>query len=419
MWDVFSHTPGKVFEGHTGDVACDHYHRLPEDIQLMKELGLQGYRFSLSWPRLLPAGTGARNEKGFDFYNRLIDGLLEAGIKPCATLYHWDMPSALFDQGGWLSEDSPKWFEEYTEAAARAFGDRVKFWMTFNEPQVFVGLGHQYGNHAPGLRLEFDDIKSIIRNILLSHGRSVKVLRQFSEGCEVGMAPVGHGCIAATSSAADVEAARKFCFDHSKPTVWPMSVWLDPILDGGYRDQEAVKAGNLPDLSAEDLEIIAQPIDFVGLNTYFSEVAESDGAGGYRVLPNKVGEPQTTFKWYVRPESLYWVTRFFSERWPKTPIYFTENGLSNQDWVHLDGKVHDTTRIDFLHRYLRELRRAAGEGCDVRGYFQWSLMDNFEWAEGYRERFGLIHVDYQTLKRTPKDSYYWYREVIKANGANL
>lgn len=419
VWDAFCDRPGAVFEGHNGDVACDHYHRYPEDIQLMKDLGLQSYRCSISWPRLFPEGIGARNEKGFDFYNRLFDGLLEAGIKPAVTLYHWDFPLALYRKGGWMNPDSPKWFGEYAEACAKAFGDRIDMWMTHNEPQCFIGLGHQTGRHAPGDKYPFFEIRNMTRNTLLAHGYGVQALRAHGKPSNIGIAPVGHVGIPASNSKEDVEAARRYTFDLKSESVWEMNVWMDPILNCGYSDTSAVEKGYVPTLSAEDLKVIGQPIDFVGLNIYFAPLIKAPEGKPFEVVNEKPGAPQTMFKWFVSPDALYWGTKFFSERWPDTPIYITENGLSNQDWVALDGKVHDPQRIDFLNRYLLSLSRASEEGADVRGYFQWSLLDNFEWGEGYRERFGLIHVNYESCDRTPKDSYHWYKNVIQTNGANL
>lgn len=419
VWDAFCDRPGAVFEGHTGDVACDHYHRFREDVALMKELGLDAYRCSISWSRLFPEGVGARNEKGFDFYNKLFDTLLEAGIEPAVTLFHWDFPLELYRRGGWMSPDSPKWFGDYAEACAKGFGDRVKIWMTHNEPQCFIGLGHQTGRHAPGDKLPFFEIRNMTRHALLAHGYGVQALRAHGGPAQIGIAPVGHVGVPASDSAADIEAARRYTFDLKADSVWEMDVWMDPILSCGYKDSVAVENGYVPKLSADDLKVIGQPIDFVGLNIYFAPLIKASETARFEIVTEDPGAAQTMFRWFVRPDALYWGSKFFAERWSETPIYITENGLSNQDWVALDGKVHDPQRIDFLHRYLKSLSRVSEEGADIRGYFHWSLLDNFEWAEGYKERFGLIHIDYETLKRTPKDSFYWYKNVIATNAADL
>ena len=419
VWDAFCDRPGAVFEGQNGDVACDHYNRFEEDVALMKELGLGAYRCSISWSRLFPEGVGARNEEGFDFYKRLFDALLAAGIEPAVTLYHWDFPLELYRRGEWMNPDSPKWFGDYAEACAKAFGDRVKFWMTHNEPQCFIGLGHQSGVHAPGDKHPFFEIRNMTRNTLLAHGHAVQALRAHGQPSRIGIAPVGHTAVPASDSPEDIEAARRYTLDLKKDSVWEMSVWMDPILNGGYQVQAAVEKGYVPSLSAEDLKIIGEPIDFVGLNIYFAPKVKASETASYEVVKNAPGSPQTLFKWFVEPDALYWGSKFFADRWPNLPIYITENGLSNEDWVALDGKVHDPQRIDFLHRYLRSLSRAGEDGADIRGYFQWSMLDNFEWAEGYKERFGLVHIDYTTLKRTPKDSFHWYKGVIASNGAGL
>lgn len=419
VWDMFCDTPGKVFEGHNGDIACDHYHRYKEDVALMKELGLKGYRFSLSWSRILPSGVGAINQEGVDFYNSLIDTLLEAGITPAATLFHWDFPLDLFKQGGWAHADSSKWFEAYTQVCAEKFGDRLKFWMTLNEPQVFMGLGHQDGIHAPGLKEPFGKIKLMTKNAIVAHGRAISVLRSHDATAKLGIAPVGSSSVPKTESPADIEAARKSCFGQAENSQWPIPFWMDPIMFGEYRDLTEETRHLYPEFTAEEFKIAHQPLDFVGLNVYQAPVVQAGPDGAPQTLKDAEGAQRTFIGWYVRPESLYWAVRFFNDRYPSTPIYITENGLSNQDWVHLDGKVHDPQRIDFLTRYLHCLGRAAEEGVDLRGYFHWSLLDNFEWAEGYKERFGLIYVDYPTGKRIPKDSYYWYKQVIANNGGQL
>lgn len=427
IWDEFSHTPGKVKNNDTGDVACDHYHRFREDVQLMKELGLKAYRFSLSWPRLLPEGIGEINEAGLRFYSDLVDELLAAGIEPFCTLYHWDLPLTLMEKGGWSNPDSADWFAEYTELVARRLGGRVKRFFTFNEVSVFI-KGIINGNHAPGLLMTPDYYVKAYHNILRAHGRAVKVLRQLVPDAKVGIAPAILPYVPKTES--DVEACRSTLFAvkrmlDGKPNnpiesfINVPSMLLDPIVFGKYpADGLEVIEQYLPKNWQADMAEIAQPIDFIAFNTYQGKVATDDGKGGMSLEPLKVGYARTAIDWPVTPACLYWVPRFLWERY-KLPIYVSENGLSSHDWICLDGKVHDSYRIDYLNRHLLQLEKAIDDGADVRGYFQWSLMDNFEWARGYFDRFGLIYVDYPTGERTVKDSGVWYSQVIASNGAIL
>ncbi len=429
VWDTFCRKPGSIWNGHTGDAACDHYHRYAEDVALMQQIGLQAYRMSISWPRVMPNGTGAVNPKGLEFYDRLIDTLLAAQITPYVTLFHWDYPYELYCRGGWLNPDSSAWFADYTKVVVEKLSDRVKHWMTFNEPQVFIGLGHQEGTHAPGDKLDYPQILRMGHNMLLAHGKSVQVIRATSKSpCQVGYAPVGIVKYPASDRPEDVAAARASMFaiegKHWRPMTsnkhcWSNTWWMDPVLLGHYPDDGLkVYAADLPDIKPGDMQTICQPIDFLGINVYFGWKAELRNDGTIQDAALPVGYPTTSFRWGVSPEVLYWGPKFFWERY-KLPIVITENGMSNVDWIALDGKVHDPQRIDFLHRYLRELRRASAEGVPIAGYFQWSIMDNFEWAEGYRERFGLVYVDYPTQQRVLKDSAYWYKDVIASNGANL
>ena len=429
VWDQMVRWPGKVFQGHTGDVACDHYSRLDEDLDLMAAIGLKAYRFSVSWPRILPKGTGRVNEAGLDFYERMVDGLLERGIQPWCTLFHWDYPLALYHRGGWLNGDSPKWFEEYTGYLANRLGDRVKHWFTLNEPQIFVGLGHHVGVHAPGVKLPQEDIARIIHNVLLAHGRGVRALREHSKGCKVGFAPCILPSMVFESFADDVElieTARRhqFRFDLEDANIASgTSIWCDPVFLGRYPEAFLDAFGDaLPRQLQADLKLIRAPLDFCGINIYASWGRwQRDEQGAIEYIKDddyEPGYPRSLFGWPITPGSLYWGPRFLYERYGK-PIVITENGMSCHDWVSVDGKVHDPQRIDFTTRYLRELERAARHGIDVQGYFHWSLMDNFEWAEGYKHRFGLIHVNMSTGVRTPKDSADWYRKVIASNGTIL
>lgn len=421
VWDTFCRKPGAVFQGHTGDVACDHYHRYTEDAALMKEIGLQAYRFSICWPRVLPEGTGTVNPKGLEFYDRLVDELLSAGIIPYITLFHWDYPYSLYRKGGWLNMDSPNWFAEYTKVIVEKLSDRVQHWMTFNEPRVFVGVGHQFARHAPGLQLDLPEILQISHNVLLSHGKSVQTIRAHATGeNQVGyVIATGHTQLPATHRPEDIEAARQATFAVNEPNCLHTAWWLDPVLLGQYPEDGVQFFGTaMPEVGPDDLALIAQPLDFVGLNIYMGQKYRAGAQGQPEKVPHAPGYPRTAYNWTVLPETMYWSPKFVWERY-HTPIIITENGLSNTDWVALDSKVHDPQRIDFLNRYLLELQRVGEEGVDIRGYFQWSLTDNFEWAQGYHERFGLIHIDFETQQRTLKDSAYWYKKVIASNGESL
>ena len=414
VWDVFCQKPEAVWEGHTGDVACDHYHRYLEDVSLMKEIGLKAYRLSIAWPRVMPAGTGTVNPKGVDFYGRLIDALLEANILPFVTLFHWDYPYDLFCRGGWLNPTSSDWFADYVSVIVDKFSDRVKHWFTLNEPSVFVELGHHYGNHAPGLKYSMKEILYISHNVLLAHGKSVMAIRSGSKSpCQVGFAPVGNAMIPASESPADIEAARQATFAiHSNDHTWN-NTWLsDPVFFKQYpEDGLRVYGANVPEIGPNDMDIIGQPLDFYAFNNYTAGTIRAGEDGKPEYIPYLPGKPMTAMTWPVTPDGLYWVSKFFWERYQK-PIYITENGMANVDWIHLDGHVHDPQRIDYTTRYLTALQRAVDEGIPIKGYFHWSIMDNFEWAEGYKQRFGMIYVDYPTQRRVLKDSALWYRSVI-------
>jgi beta-glucosidase len=423
VWDVFSQQPGKVFENHNGNVACDHYHRWREDIALMKDLGLQAYRLSLAWPRIQPTGTGKPNAKGLAFYDRLIDALLGANITPWVTLYHWDLPYALQQRGAFLNRDMVEWFGDYAAIVADRLGDRVKHWMTFNEPPVVMGLGYHEGMFAPGLKLPFADCLLGAHHLLMAHGRAVQALRAGCDGkIKIAIAHTSRERIPATETKADIEAARRDYFECVKPTMWNLSWWADPIVFGRY-PEEGLKAfgAAVPRYTSADMKLISQKTDFLAYNCYTGWQVRADASGSAERLPGGwgIGNPRGTLAWLdVAPQAIYWAARFQTERY-KLPVVFSENGFCNTDFVHLDGKVHDPQRIDFMTRYLRSIGRAVEEGLPVEGYFYWSILDNFEWAEGYKDRFGLVHVDYPTQKRTPKDSAFWYRDVIKSNGASL
>ena len=419
VWDAFCQQPGRVRFGHGGDPGCDHYHRYQEDVALMASMGLQAYRLSVSWPRVMPQGRGAVNARGLAFYDRLVDELLARQIDPWVTLFHWDYPLPLYHQGGWLHPDSPKWFADYTAVVVEALSDRVKHWMTLNEPQCFIGLGHQVGEHAPGLRLGMADCLLAAHHTLLAHGLAVQTIRAVSkQPARIGAAPVGIIRFPDNPhSAADVAAARHATFAVERQDLWNNSWWTDPMLLGRYpEDGLSLFAADLPVIGATDLQTIAQPLDFYGVNIYHGErVRAADTPAGYEVVAPAVGRAATCMDWDVAPEALYWGPRLLHERYG-LPLVITENGMANNDWVHSDGAVHDPQRIDFMRRYLGALKQAMADGVPVEGYFYWSVMDNFEWAYGYDRRFGLIHVDYATGQRRLKDSALWYRDLIQTNG---
>lgn len=418
VWDDFSHQPGIIYQNQNGDVACDHYNRFREDFTLMKELGIPNYRLSISWPRLIPEGIGTINEKGLDFYDRLIDDMLAKGIQPYVTLYHWDLPSALQARGSWENPDSPKWFQEYTALCAKRYGDRVKDFMTFNEPQCFIGMGYQNGEHAPGLKLPEKSVIRMAHHVLLAHGLAVQTLRDLAPGAKVSYAPTGNGCIPARETPECIEAARQKYFSVTRGSMFNVAWWSDPVMLGCYpEDGLALYEPYLPVNWQEDLKTICQPLDYYCQNIYNGRVY--DVVDGQTVqLPWRVGASKTALDWGIQPKVLYWAPKFLYERYKK-PIVISENGMANTDAVSLDGKVHDPQRVDYLHRYLREFRRAAEDGVEIGGYFLWSFMDNFEWRHGYNKRLGLVFVDFETQERIVKDSAYWYKQVIETNGEHL
>ncbi|PJF31638.1 MAG: beta-glucosidase [Phototrophicales bacterium] len=414
VWDVFSHTPNKIWGDETGDIACDHYHRVPQDIALMKQIGLQAYRLSVSWARVLPDGIGKTNPTGLDFYNRLIDTLLEANITPHITLFHWDFPYALYTKGGWLNRDSADWFAEYTTLMVKTLGDRVKDWITLNEPPAFALGGHEQGRLAPGDRLGDSGMMRVIHHILLAHGYSVQAIRAHSpQPTSVSLAMNIYPVVPTDTSPATIQTAHDLFWSIDYDQKRNAGLWLDPMLIGTYPDAVVQKWGDFIPMQNGDMAKICQPLDYLGLNIYFGEYADAHGR-----KPAQQGHPYTMMDWLMLPESMYWGSKYMYERY-RLPIVITENGLASMDWVAVDGGVHDANRIDYMTRYLREFKRAGADNIPINGYFYWSIMDNYEWAHGYRKRFGLIYVDYDTQIRTLKDSAYWYKDVIATNGAIL
>jgi beta-glucosidase len=428
VWDAFCRQPGKVFGGHSGEVACDHFHRWREDVALIQSLHQNAYRFSFAWPRIMPDGTGAVNEEGVAFYDRLIDALLEAGVEPWGTVFHWDLPLALHQRGGWMNPDMPSWFADYATVIAERFSDRVKNLMTMNEMQCFIGGSYAEGRFAPGNVTSLSDALLALHNTLLSHGRGVQALRAAAKGAvRVGHAVQYSPSLPATESAEDISAARQANFavcpsqgplDPVK-IMWAFALYHDPMLLGSYpADFMARCGGLLPQIKAGDMETISQPMDFLGINIYWGDYvrASADGPVG---VPHAQGAPRNSFGWPVTPSALYWGARFCDERYGRHDLYVTESGVPVIDWPTADGCVHDPARIDYIRSYLGGVERGLKEGIPFKGYFVWSLMDNFEWAAGYSQRFGLTYVDYATQKRTVKDSGKWYAELARTNGASL
>ena len=424
IWDTFSHTPGKIQDGDTGDVADDHYHRYEEDIELMAGLGVGWYRFSLAWPRLQPHGRGPLNEAGVDFYSRLVDALLAKGIQPWVTFYHWDLPQALQDRGGWPERDTAERFREYAAAVYERLRDRVSHWTTLNEPWVSAFIGHATGVHAPGLR----DPQAALRaahHLMLGHGLAIEAMRaQGGPGSRFGITLSLSPTDPASDDPADVDAARRADGLTNR-------IFLDPLLRGGYPADVLEDVREVTDgahVRPGDVEHINVPLDFLGVNYYYRTVvragagardAPSVWVGNGDIEPVSRGLPQTEMGWEIDPEGIYDLLAGVARNHPGVPLYVTESGAAFADEKGPDGEVHDPARVTYLEAHFRAAHRAIAGGVDLRGYFVWSLMDNFEWSFGYSKRFGLIHVDFETLERTPKDSARWFAGVTRANGLPL
>jgi len=409
IWDRFSHTPGNILNGDTGDVACDQYHRYKEDVALMKELGLHSYRFSIAWPRVFPQGKGQVNHKGLDYYNRLVDELLANGIKPFPTLYHWDLPQALQDEGGWANRDIIGHFTTYAETVVRALGDRVKDWLVFNEPWVFTFLGYVVGIHAPGIRDRATGMRAMhITN--LAQTSAVRAMRAIGTARSIGTAFSMSGIYPYTDGEADRAAAeRQWGFSND----W----FLRPIMKGqypaAYLDMEA--ALKEADVRPGEAESLKEPLDFIGVNLYSRIIAAANPDEKYLGVRQVPGPgPRCHFGWEVWPAAIYRTLMRVHRDYGK-PIYVTENGSSWPDQLTPDGRVHDKDRVDCYNGYIGQVARAIDEGADVRGYYAWSLLDNFEWGFGYSQRFGIVYTDFQhRLRRIIKDSGYWYRDLIRS-----
>lgn len=420
IWDAFCRRPGAIADGTDGTTAADAYHRYAEDIACAAQMGLKAYRFSVSWARVDPEGTGKWNDKGFAFYLRMLEACRAAGLEPYVTLYHWELPQALEEAGGWRDRATPYAFARYAAEAAHRFGGLVSHYITLNEPECTVKLGHGTGAHAPGLRLPEADQVLVLHHQLLAHGLAAAAIRACAPKVQVGIAATGRLCWPHTDSAADVEAARAATFA-APDGDWAFTyqMVLDPVCLGRYPQECGPRLGGLlAGLPPDDGTLVCARPDFIGLNIYNGHEVRAGADGRPEEVPRPRGYAMTALKWPVTPQAMEWGVRFLWQRYG-LPLYVTENGQSCNDRVFLDGCVHDADRIDFLHRYLLALRAAAESGADVRGYFHWALTDNFEWSEGYRERFGLVYVDYPTGKRIPKDSAAWYAKTVQANGENL
>jgi len=410
VWDTFSHTPGKTFHGETGDVADDSYHRYKEDVQLLKNLGVGGYRFSISWSRVFPDGTGQPNAKGMDYYQRVVDELVKNNIAPYITLFHWDLPQAL--PGGWQSRDTAKAFGDYAGYISRQLSDRVGHFFTINEFLCFTDLGYKEGRFAPGLKLPDNEVNQIRHNAVLAHGMAVQAIRANAKaGTQIGLAENATVFVPVIESSEHIEAARRATREENAP-------FLTAVLEGKYTDGYLQREGaNAPKVEAGDMKIIGSPLDFVGLNVYTPDYVRADSSlAGYMVEKRQTSYPHMASDWlYIGPEVIYWAVRNVSDIWKPKALYITENGCSADDVVAADGRVEDTDRVMYLRNHLTHLHRAASEGYPIKGYFLWSLLDNYEWADGYSKRFGLHYVDFKTQTRTPKLSADWYREVIARN----
>jgi beta-glucosidase len=404
VWDRFCAMPGKVRNGDSGEIACDFYHRYPDDIALMRELGLDAFRFSIAWPRVLPGGRGPVNEEGLDFYDRLVDELLAHELEPFATLFHWDTPQALEDAGGWPARATAEAFVEYTEAVVSRLGDRVRHWITHNEPWVHAWIGHAWGEHAPGRTSEADAVAAA-HHLLLSHGWAMQQIRSSVPDARVGITLNLSHAYPASETPEDEAAAWQVDGEGNR---W----FLDPIFRGAY-PADLLERGEVvaPFVRSGDLEAISSPVDFLGVNNYFRFIV-SAGADGRPQMERNSDAQHTDMGWEVYPDGLQRLLVRVSEDYAPPAIYVTENGAAFSDVRVHGGRVHDPERTAYLESHIAAVSRAIAEGAPVKGYFVWSFLDNFEWAQGYSKRFGIVYVDYPTLERVPKDSFYWYRDFI-------
>jgi beta-glucosidase len=408
IWHRFAHTPDKVMGGDTGDIACDHYRRYKDDVALMKRLGLNAYRFSTAWPRILPEGRGRVNQAGIDFYSSLVDELLTAGIKPCLTLYHWDLPQALQDAGGWANPDCALWFRDYAALVYRALGDRVKFWITLNEPFVIAFIGHGIGLHAPGI-MDIEMMFAVGHTLLRAHGLAVQAFRQAGGGGEIGITLDLEMTMPASDSPEDKAAANRYGAFCNR---W----FLDPVVYGKYPEELLAAFPGIPPLDAADAKLISQPLDFMGVNNYTRSIWQHNDLGFMQAQQIFPDAKYTEMSWEVYPNGLYLLLKWLKEDYRNPTLYVTENGAAFPDRPGRGGSVQDDDRLEYVRDYLKACHHAISEGVNLRGYFLWTLLDNFEWAFGFIKRFGIVRVNFETQKRTLKKSGKWYSQVIKNNG---
>jgi len=411
IWDSFSHTPGKVAEGHTGDVACDSYHRYQEDIALLRELNARAYRFSTAWPRIQPEGRGAPNQKGLDYYDRLVDALLESGIEPWMQLYHWDLPQSLEDEGGWANRETAFRFQDFAGIMFEHFGDRIQHYSSLNEPWCSAFLGYREGVQAPG-KTDKRLAHRAVHHLLLAHGLAQQSYRQTGLAGKFGIVLNPARQRPATSRLEDIAAAERAWIESTR-------IWLDPLYGRGYPELFLQLFGADLPLQEGDLDIIGQGLDFLGVNYYFEQVVKAvpaDEQNPYGWALAETWHEKTAMDWDIVPEGMLRLLRYIAGDWPVSELYVTENGAAFDDMPNTRGVVHDMDRIRYLQSHLRACRDAIAEGIPLKGYFVWSLLDNFEWAYGYRKRFGIVRIDPDTLNRIPKKSFYYYRDVIAGYG---
>lgn len=412
IWDTFAHTPGKTFEGQTADVADDFYHRYPQDVALMQRLGVKGFRFSIAWSRVFPTGTGTPNPKGLDFYKRLVDALHGAGIEPFCTLFHWDLPQALQDKGGWTNRATSQAFADYAHYTVSQLSDQITHWMTTNEFDSFIDGGYGSGENAPGLKLPRGELMQTRHNAVLAHGLGVQAIRAAArQPVKVGLAEDISGAMPAIEDATHIRAAEIAIREMN-------AQYITVILEGKYTERYLRELGaDAPRFTPEDLKTISAPLDFLGINIYTTrEVVPADEPAGYLEVPRPTSYPHMASDWlFVNPQAIYWTPRLVSALWGVKTMYITENGCSSDDVLRPDGRVLDSDRVMYLRNYLGQLQRGIAEGVPVVGYFLWSLLDNYEWGSGFSKRFGITYVDFTTQVRTPKLSFDFYQEVIRTN----
>ncbi len=410
VWDSFCERKGIIYQNQDAKVSTDHYNRYQEDVKLMAELGVDAYRFSISWSRLFPDGVGMINPKGVEFYNNLINELLKYNIKPFVTLYHWDLPQMLSDRGGFQNPDFPEWFEEYVSFVVKEYGDRINHYITFNEPINAIHSSYYSGMFAPGYKLNDLQAMKCLHHMLLAHGRAAKVILEKNQSAKIGLAISTFEEYPVEETAECIEATRKRFFE--KPCMTEsVDVYMDPLYFGKYPERLKSQCPEFFEyITEEDMQLISGKTNIIGYNNYSGYPIDKSG----KEVERDIKTVYTDMGNAVDPNGIYWGIKFLCERYQK-PLYITENGCANNDWVALDGQCHDANRVEYLKLHLAKVEQLVAEGIEVQGYFVWSFMDNFEWLCGYSKRFGVVHIDYKTLKRTPKDSYYWYKEYLQSN----